>query len=137
MLNLAGIKDARKMISKPRSVLTFILFLVMPAPSATERQEGSIGSMVAAEARERFSLLKHRVGHGRSVQGILRLDQGEVREYKGRGLTPNKSFCRGDFEIWGLGFPARKRIDGDKRTRKKTKQAVVLKRLINSKDVPL
>ena len=58
MLNLAGTKDARKMISKPRSVLTltFILFLVMPAPSATERQEGSIGSMVAAEARERFSL---------------------------------------------------------------------------------
>ena len=60
MLNLAGTKDARKMISKPRSVLTltFILFLVMPAPSATERQEGSIGSMVAAEARERFSLEK-------------------------------------------------------------------------------
>ena len=83
----------------------------MPAPSATERQEGSIGSMVAAEARERFSLLKHRVGHGRSVQRIVQLDQGEVREYiyiyRGRGLIPNNSFCREDFKIRGQGFPAR------------------------------
>ena len=70
------------MISNPTSVLTltFILFLVMPAPSATERQEGSIGSMVAAEARERFSLGRERVGHGRSVQRIVRLDQSEGNE---------------------------------------------------------
>ena len=97
------------MISNPRSVLTltFILFLVMPAPSATERQEGSIGSMVAAEARERFSLRGDRVGHGRSVQRIVQLDQGEVREYRGRGLIPNNSFCREDFKIRGQGFPAR------------------------------
>ena len=77
--------------------------------------------MVAAEARERFSLLKHRVGHGRSVQRILRLDQGEVRECKGRGLTPNNSFCRGDFEIWGPGFPARKRIGRGQENKEKDK----------------
>ena len=124
MLNLAGIKEARKMISKPRSVLTltFIFFLVILAPSATERQEGSIGSMVAAEARERFSLRGDRVGHGRSVQRIVRLDQGEGNECRGRGLIPKNSFCREDVEIWGQGFPAREEIGrGQEKRRDKEK----------------
>ena len=83
--------------------------------------KGSNGSMVAAEARERFSLQGDRVGHGRSVQRIVHLDQGEVRECRGRGLIPKNSFCREDFEVWGLGFPARE--ENWTRTREEERQA--------------
>ena len=78
--------------------------------------------MVAAEARERFSLRGDRVGHGRSVQRIVRLDQSEVREYRGRGLIPKNSFCREDFEVWGQGFPVREEIGrGQEKRRDKEK----------------